>query len=262
MSDTDPVTDAPPAKKAGSRTVVAAVLVVVALAVLAAAFWYVGGVDYVAALFGSPAPVAVTPASDSTPATTTPGPSDVPDALAKRMYMEQIESARHIDRLASGQTTEFTIDKVETKSPTETWVSISARFTTQPTTMKGVMAFSKAGGNWYFLWIQAAAGTSPKLTEPTEPTSEEYAEAGVKTVDQEVIDAVLGSQVANQALVVGILDGTYTTIALSKPVTGPGTIAIPVTASGGGGTVKGSLTLITKQIDGKDRTFVASFKKQ
>lgn len=187
------------------------------------------------------------------------------------MYIEQIQSAAQIARLASGQAIEFSIDKVEAKSPTETWVAITATFTTEPTPMKGVMAFSKAGANWYFLWIQDLTGasqtatgllTTRKLTEPTQSTDEKFAQAGVKTLDQAVVDTILGSQAANQALVAGILDGTYKTIALAKPVQGPGTITIPVTATGASGTVKGSVTLVTKQIDGKDRTFVASFKKE
>jgi ABC-type amino acid transport substrate-binding protein len=279
------------AKKSGARPALAALVLVVAIAAFAAAFWYVGGLDYVsgvvgvdlAAMLGLGSSGAPGGLPGSVPATSTPStsatgtasagkPTDVPDALAKRMYIEQIESAPQIERLASGKTTAFTIDKVETKSPTETWIAITVDFTTEPKVMKGVMALSKAGANWYFLWIQDLTGaaktaegllTTPKLTEPTEPTAEEYDEAGITTVDQAIIDAVLTSQAANQALVAGLVDGTYTSIALTAPVTGPGTLTIPVTATGPkAAATQGSVTLITKRIDGKDRTFVASFKKQ
>jgi hypothetical protein len=277
MSDTTPAPNGAHKKKAGGKSVSAALILVLAIVAFAAAFTYVGGVDYVAGLFGGgpKAPGAGTPGT-GTPATGTPGapsgkPTDVPDALAKRMYIEQIESAVQIERLASGKTTAFTIDKVEAKGADQKWVAITAKFTTDPKTMKGVMAFQKAGANWYFLWIQDLTGaadtaegllSTPRLTEPTEPTDEEYAEAGIKTVDKSIVDAILTSQAANQALVAGILDGTYTSVALEPAVEGPGTVVIPVTATGSGTPAKGSVTLLVKDIDGKPRTFVASFKKQ
>jgi hypothetical protein len=278
MSDSVPIADVARAKEAGNRTLGAALFLMLAIAGFAGAFWYVGGVDYVAGLLdGGPtvSDTVTTPGGGSKPATVTPTiaprPPDVPDGLAKRMYIEQIESEQQIKRLASGLTTEFTIDKVQDKSASEKWVAVTARFSTAPKTMKGVMAFSKAGANWYFLWIQDLTGvastpegflTTPLLTEPDEPTAEEYSEAGIKTVDEAVIDSVLVAQAANQSIVVGILDGTYTSIACGKPVAGPGTVQIPVVATGAGASVKGSITLVTKRIDGKERTFVASFKKQ
>jgi hypothetical protein len=261
---------APPVK-AKPKPLLAALVLIVALGLFAAAFVYAGGMDYVTQLLAGGAATPTTPVPPKPPTSTKP--ADVPDALAKRMYIEQIESASSIERLAAGMTTGFTIDKVEDKSATEKWVAITANFTDAPTTMKGVMAFSKAGANWYFLWIQDLTGvaenadallSTPLLTEPKEPTAEEYEEFGIKTVDQSVIDTVLTSQAANQALVQGILDGTYTTITCEKPVAGPGTITIPVTATATGakGDTRGSVTLLIKMIDGKDRTFIASFKKQ
>jgi hypothetical protein len=273
MSDTTSAPNGAHGKRAAGKSVGAALILVLAIAAFAAAFWYVGGVGYVAGIVGGG---PVTPGTGGTASTPVPGastakrPTDVPDALARRMYIEQIESAPQIERLASGKTTGFTIDKVEDKGADQKWVAITASFTTQPKTMKGVMAFQKAGANWYFLWIQDLTGaadtaegllTTPKLTEPTEPTAEEYEEAGITTVDQAIVDAVLTSQAADQALVAGILDGTYTSIALEPAVEGPGTITIPITATGKSET-KGSVTLLTKDIDGKARTFVASFKKQ
>jgi hypothetical protein len=280
VSDTIPEQGAARARASGGRPAVAALVLVLAVGLFAAAFWYVGGVDYVTGILGGgPGGTGGTPSGPapgaSASATTTPAgdqrPTDVPDAHAKRMYIEQIESEPQISRLQSGKTTGFTIDEVQEKSPNEKWVAITASFSTSPKTVKGVMAFSKAGSKWYFLWIQdltgaakTAAGlfTTPRLTEPEEPTSEEYEEAGITTVDQAVVDTILTSQAANQEFVAGILEGKYTAIALEKPVEGPGTLVIPVTATGATGEEKGSVTLIIKRIDGKDRTFVASFKKQ
>lgn len=271
MSDTIEAHHSAPVTKAGNRALSAALFLVLAVGLFAAAFVYVGGADYVGGLLGGgPSAPATTPAAVAPKPVAKP--AEVSDALAKRMYIEQIESAASIKRLADGTCTGFTIDKVEEKSASEKWVAITAKFATAPNTMKGVMAFSLQGGKWYFLWIQDLSSVdvatpegllgSPKLTEPTEPTDEEYTEAGIKTVDNAVIAAILSSQAENQALVKGILDGDWTTIVLAKPETGQGTITVPVTATGTGGEVKGSVTLLTKQIDGKDRTFVASFKRQ
>jgi hypothetical protein len=281
MSDTGYV--APSHAKKRTSPLVALLALVAALGVFGAAFVYAGGVDYVNKLMGSapaapsgtparPLASATPPTTQPTQSTTQPATSDVPSALGKRMYIEQIESAPQISRLRDGLTTMFTVDAVDKRSGTETWVAITAQFATEPRTMKGVMAFTSVGGRHYFLWIQDLTGAAStpqglmatkKLTEPTEPTAEEFAEAGVTTVDQGVLGTVIASQAANQSLVAGLLDGGYKTVTLSAPITGPGTVTIPIKASGGSKPeASGSVKLVTKTIDGKDRTFVASFEAQ
>lgn len=254
---------------------VALLILVLAIGVFAVAFFYAGGMDYVNQLMGA-APAGSTPATTtpSVPQTSTVKPvaTDVPTNLQKRMYIEQIESAYQIGRLANGETTMFTVDKVSKQSDTETWLSITAQFATEPKTMKGVLAFTQVGGKYYFLWIQNLTGaaatpdalmTTQLLTEDTAVTEEQLASVGVKSIDQGVLNTIISSQAENQSFVAGLVDGSYSIVTLKTPVTGPGTVTIPVTLSGGKAPeANGSVKLITKQIDGKDFTFVASFEKQ
>ena len=99
--------------------------------------------DYVNQLMGA-APAAPSTAKPSAPSTSTVSPvtTDVSTNLQKRMYVEQIESAYQIGRLANGETTMFTVDKVSKQSDTETWLSITAQFASEPKTLKGVLAGS------------------------------------------------------------------------------------------------------------------------
>jgi hypothetical protein len=261
---------APPVEgKPKAKPLLALIVLIVALGLFAAAFFYAGGMDYVNQLLGNTGGAVGRPAPK--PGATAPSYTGVPAAVERRMYIEQIESAPRIARLAAGEGTEITFNAVASKTATETWVAVTARFNKEPATINGVMCFEKVAANWYFMWLQEYVGagaadadalTQLPLHEPYDPTNEEYAEFNITTVDQGVIDAVILSQSADQALVKGIMDGTYTSLTLDKPEKGVGTIRIPVTLTGSAGSVKGAITLLTKMIDGKDRTFVASFKKQ
>lgn len=261
----------PPAKaKLKPKPLLAALVLVAAIGLFAAAIFYAGGMDYVNQLLGNTGRGQVGRPAPK-PGATAPSYTGVPAAVERRMYIEQIESAPRIARLANGEGTEITFNAVASKTASETWIAVTAKFNKEPTSIDGVMAFERVAANWYFMWLQEYPGagevgadylTQLPLHEPYDPTNEEYAEFNITTVDQGVIDAVILSQSADQALVKGILDGTYTSLKLDTPEKGVGTIRIPVTLTGSAGEVKGAITLLTKEIDGKDRTFVASFKKQ
>jgi hypothetical protein len=249
-------------------------LLLLALLAFGAALWYVGGIDYVKGLLGgSPtAPSKVT--SAKTGATTVGRPAGVDEVLAKRMYVEQIESSKNLAKMAQGNVSRFVINGVDTTDTTAT-VSLNAFFK-DGTSAPGVMYLVKRSGSWYFLAIGGmnlpnasglasgvgTAGTT-ELAESNMADSEEgLRQAGIKTYDMGVINSMLSQQASNQPVLTAVVAGAYTTLELGAPSSGAGTISVPVTLGGkSGAPVTGQLVFITKTIDGHEFTFLTTLKK-
>lgn len=259
--------------KSRSKSLVALLVLVVALVLFGAAFVWAGGMDYVTELMGGGAakPVANVPAKPkpTTPAVTTP--SEVPDEFGKRLYLEQIESATNIKKLGAGDIVSFKVTSV-TPSADRTMVYITATFK-DGTSAPGAIMTKQVDGAWYVFRVTGLrtgdTGGSANTVNPNGQTlldetisiEAQMQRAGVVTIDTDVVATLLSEQRSNQEIIKGILDGTYDGFTVGAPQAGPGTIALEIQLTGKA-TAKGSVTLLTKQVDGRDRTFVASFKKQ
>lgn len=278
------------AGKPRRRVAMSVVLAILAIGLFAVAFFYVGGMSYVNALLGGTPPAPATPAkpaasvaatstSTSAPVTVTSGglklPAGVDELLAKRMYVEQIESTTNLARLANGDVTRFVINRVDATDSTAT-VSLTAFFK-DGTSAPGVMYLVKRSGSWYFLAIGGmnlpkasglAGGVGTKgITEISESSIEDIAATllatGVKTFDAGVINSILSQQVVNQPVLNGLVTGTYTSLEIGKPSVGAGTTSVPVTLKGKSGAGQaGRLVLIKASIDGHDLTFLTTFDEQ
>lgn len=274
------------ARKPKRGVVMSVVLAVLALGLFAAAFFYVGGMGYVNALLGGTAPAPATPAkpaasksATSTTGTTSSGglnlPSGVDELLAKRMYLEQIESSANLTRLADGGVTRFVINGVDATDTTAT-ISLSAFFS-DGTSAPGVMYLVKRSGSWYFLAIGGmnlpgasglaggvGTGGSTEIVESNvADVTETLLELGIKTFDTGVINSILSQQAVNQPVFKDVVAGTYTALEMGKPSAGAGTISVPVTLkSKSGADVAGRIVLIKSSIDGHDLTFLTTFNKQ
>jgi hypothetical protein len=292
MTDESRVTAGAQGAARPKRSVALSVLVLVlALGVFAAAVWYVGGVDYVMGLLGagSPAPAAPAQQAASTTATSTVGrpiagtttsgglnlPAGVDEMLAKRMYVEQIESTVNLAKLANGDVTRFVINRVDATDTTAT-ISLNAMFS-DGTSAPGVMYLVKRSGSWYFLSIGGmnmtkasglaagvGVGGSTEIVESNlSDVTETLSGLGIKTFDTGVINSILSQQSVNQPLLKDVVGGTYTTIEMGKPLAGAGTSSVPVTLKGKSGVAQsGRLVLIKASVDGHDLTFLTTFSKQ
>ncbi len=283
MSDTDSgaPAGAPGHARHKSNLLRSVLIAVVALAVFGAALWYVGGVDYVMGLLGGgkPATAPATAAKPAAPAAASASafklPAGVDEMLAKRMYVEQLESSKNLSRLADGSANRFVINRVDATDSTAT-ISLTAFFK-DGTSAPGVMYLVKRSDAWYFMAIGGmnlpnatglaggvgTAGSTEIVESDVLDVAEGMKEAGIKTFDTGVINSMLSQQTVNQPMLKEIVAGTYTTYEFGAPSIGTGTVTVPVTLKGkSGDSAKGEIVLIKSTIDSHDFTFLTTFKKQ
>ena len=251
-----------------------------ALAVLGGAVYSVGGVGYVTSLLGmgsSSGPGSSKPAAGAV-ATSTPTavsttqlqlPAGVSEDLAKRMYVEQIQSEVNIKKMAAGDISRFDITDVKATEGTAS-VLVNAYFK-DGTTAPGVLALVKRGGDWFFLSFTGmrpgttggSADTVQALTddEALTPDAQWVAESGITDFDYGVMNAMVAAQVANQQIITGVIDRKYKTIGLGTPAPGAGVILVPSDFSGKGTpTIAGEAVMIVTSPQQGGYTFLSSFR--
>ncbi len=236
--------------RSGNKVLLPLILFLLALAVVGAAFYYVGGVDYVTSLLGmGSAPDTGGAPAAAVVATSTPGavsttelqlPPGVSPELAKRMYVEQIQSQVNLNKMAAGAITRFDVTSVKaTADAASVFVTV---YFSDGTSAPGVIQLVKRGGSWYFMSITGlstdqATGLADTVNEGTvaqgaQSDAKVVSESGVTDFDYGVINTMLAQQTANQTIITGVVDGSLTTIALGKPVKGAGTTVVPANLSG------------------------------
>ena len=103
-------------------------------------------------------------------------------------------------------------------------------------------------GVWYFSSVSRDGSSLSVANE----------EAG----DMGIVSTLVSEQAANQALVSGIIDGSYKSAAIDSVSTGSGTATVHITIGGGTApTTAGSIVCVSKVIDGEKCWFVTSFTK-
>ena len=260
-------TQQPEPSAAPRRLLVALVALLVALALFAAAFVYVGGVDGVTSLlagqFGASGPAVAT----RNPSASV-GATDL--AAAKLVYAEQIESQDNIDRLADGDIASFSVDSTQSDE-TSAIVQITVKFK-DGTTAPGAMRFVRSGQLWYFTTISglrlgatggmADSVNSSQSIASTTTVDEKLASVGVEEPDAAVLKTIAQQQIVNQPLARDLIAGEYKWYTLGKPVAGPDTFTIPVKyGSSTESTLGASIIVIAKDIEGEDTLFITTFKR-
>lgn len=219
-------------------------------------------------------PTPSTPAAKPAPtvaATTSALPAGLTEEAAKDIYAQQIESRANITHLAKGEVSSIVANKVVVKNAVAD-VSITAKFSDR-TQAPGTMRFVQRGGAWYFFSITglrpdsvgglAKSTNDAKALEASRSAATVLAQNGFTTIDMDIVKTIATQQSENQAIVAQLMDRSATMITMSAPQPGTGTTTVPITVSGPKGlSLKGSLVLVNKTIDGKDLWFVTGFKKQ
>jgi len=289
QAQTDAPTAPPTATKSGSKVLITVLFVILALAILGGAVYYVGGVDYVKSLFSAaPTPAggsgnAAGAAPTSTPdATSTPVavlgtelllPPGVTPNLAKRMYVEQIQSQQNLVKMAEGLITRFDVTSITmSKKKDKAAVFVIAYFQ-DGSSAPGVIQWVKPDGAWYFMSFtglrsptvtgEADSVNIGTIAEGEQANAKVIAESGVTVFDYGVINTMLAEQTANQALVAELIDGSMTQMTLGVPVAGFGITSVPSTMTGKSiAPLPGEAMLIHQTVDYEDLTFLTSFRKK
>jgi len=273
-----------PATRGGRRAGFALLFLIVAIGLAAVAFYYVGGMGYLNSLRGS----LKTPASNAAAgvvASTTPTPDVVTDRLvlppgvtedlAKRMYVEQIQSQTNLRKMAEGQITTLTVTSVELHRDKVHEVIGAAVFVRaffdDRTSAPGVIQLVVRKSKWYFmsftgLRAPTILGSAETVQHGTVEMGEQenkavIAASGVHVFDYAVINTFLQQQVENQTIVTAIVDGSVKKLDLGEPEDGAGTTSVPSTMTAGGVQKEtGYALLIHKEVDFEDLTFLTTFK--
>jgi len=271
------------ASKRGVFTALA--LLVVVVAALAVAYLYLGGDALVADLLGGGTPkeqTAVIPpkpaaqstdatdapsaddtsASDDATDTTTPGTTTTTDDdstdtgtaatppttdQAARMYWEQVASQEQIGRLVNGEVSAVNIGTV-TKSGSTASVRITVTYKAGGS-LSGTMVLRNYSGVWYFSSIaRDGSSLAANTSRPGDPG---------------IVATIVSQQAANQSIPLGIINGGYKTITVASTNKGSGTATIGITLSGGtSAKTAGTITCVSKTINGEKLWFVSSFAKK
>jgi hypothetical protein len=152
--------------RSGSKVLITVLFFILTLAVLAGAVYYVGGVDYFKALLtgntppssvgsgntkpaaGAAVPTATVPAVSTTQLELPPG---VTEDLAKRMYVEEIQSQVNLNKMAAGEIRRFDVTKVtQSKNRDAAAIMVTAHFS-DGTSAPGIIQLVKPAGAWYFM---------------------------------------------------------------------------------------------------------------
>ena len=289
QTQTDAPTAPPTASKSGSKVLLTVLFVILALAILGGAVYYVGGVDYVKSLFSAAPPPAggsgdaagaaptSTPAATSTPVAVLETelllPPGVTPNLAKRMYVEQIQSQQNLVKMAEGLITRFDVTSITiSKKKDKAAVFVTAHFQ-DGTSAAGVIQWVKPAGAWYFMSFtglrnptvvgQAETVQTGTIAEGEQANAKVIAESGVTVFDYGVINTMLADQTANQELVTELLKGSMTQMSLGVPVAGFGITSVPSIMSGKSvAPLPGEAMLIHQTVDYEDLTFLTSFRKK
>jgi hypothetical protein len=251
----------------------------VAVGILVAAFYYIGGADYVSPLLGSlngsgggngAAPAGITTAAPDPIGDAFVLPPGVSQELAQRMYVEQLQSQANLKELATGGITSLRVTSVRASGPGSAAAFVTARFA-DGSSAPGVIQLVRAGDAWYFmsftgLGTSKISGSADTVGDGTVKASEQsnaqvIAESGVTTFDYAVTNAFLGFQTANQSIAVSVVGGEITEIAFGQPKEGVGTTVVPVTMGGAGvPETRGEAVLIKKRVAGRDHLFLTGFR--
>ncbi|TDB39804.1 MAG: hypothetical protein D9V44_02330 [Actinobacteria bacterium] len=275
------------AVKSGKRGVITALmLLVLVVGLLAVAYAFMGGDELVADLLGGgkDEPVVVTPTKPTKPSTdttdtattddtstaevpggssestsneidtsggttggtTTPAVTPPTADQSARMYWEQVASQEQITKLVNGEVASVSFGAVS-KSGTTANVPITVSYKAGGS-LSGTMVLRNYSGVWYFSSI-ARNGNSLSVTTG-------------KAADLGIVSTIVSNQAANQAIVVGIVNGTYKKCTVNSVSGGSGTATVNITVGGGTApATAGSIVAVSKTISGTKTWFITSFAK-
>jgi hypothetical protein len=269
-----------------NRSALTAGVIVVAVSVFLVVFAYAGGVQVTKQLLegggtpadaskpatvppkatsapqaAQPAPVAAAPATTPTPppaatgapaggATNAASPASaaaarIDPAAKARMFYEQVASQLMINELVNGSFSEFAVSGV-TGTGDKRSMRVAAKYRAGGA-WNGTMVLERYDGYWYFTYIVRDDHTQGRV--PGQPG-----------LDMAVANTIVGQQASNQAIIKGLVDGTWTRFSVTAASGGAGTASMPIVISGPGGTRKGRIVCISKLISGTRYWFISSFQ--
>lgn len=188
-----------------------------------------------------------TPGTTGSGGTTTPATKPPTGDQTARMYWEQVASQEQILKLVKGEVSSVAIGTV-TKSGSTATVPLTVSYKAGGS-LSGTMVLRDYSGVWYFSSIARSGNSlSVKTSKPG---------------DTGIVSTIVSRQAANQYVPLGIINGGYKTLTIKSASMGSGTATIGITLSGGtSATTAGTITCVSKVINGEKTWFISSFAKK
>lgn len=179
--------------------------------------------------------------------TTTPAAKPPTGDQAARMYWEQVASQEQILKLVKGEVSSVAIGTVVKSGSTAT-VPLTVSYKAGGS-LSGTMVLRNYSNVWYFSSIARSGNSLAVRTS--------------KPGDAGIVSTIVTGQAANQYVPLGIINGGYKTITIKSASMGSGTATIGITLSGGSSaTSAGTITCVSKTINGEKTWFISSFAKK
>ncbi|MDP3630343.1 MAG: hypothetical protein Q8S43_05230 [Actinomycetota bacterium] len=196
---------------------------------------------------GTTTPSTTTPGTTGSGGATTPAAKPPTGDQAARMYWEQVASQEQILKLVNGEVSSVAIGTVVKSGSTAT-VPLTVSYKAGGS-LSGTMVLRNYSNVWYFSSIARSGNSLAVRTS--------------KPGDAGIVSTIVARQAANQYVPLGIINGGYKTITIKSASMGSGTATIGITLSGGtSATSAGTITCVSKTINGEKTWFISSFAKK
>ena len=216
-----------------------------------------------------PASVVATTSSDATSRTgdagSTGGEPSTDKVFARRMYLEQAQSAGNLDRLAEGRISSFDITDRKVADATAT-VGIKAHFT-DGTSAPGTVLLVRNKGSWFFFSMEggrsgSSAGYAGGVDTKDNTNVDSFTDVPDSAIDWNLADELVRQQAADQTYMKSIVEGPAKRFVLGKPQEGAGTVTIDAMmySSGKGAPEKVRIVLVPSTFEEKKSYFVTSMR--
>jgi hypothetical protein len=231
----------------------AAVALIALLAVLAGAFFVFKPASAPPAGSGATSPAAVGGLA-----------ADAKKLFARQIYLEQIESATNIRRMAGGKITSFDITDRSIAENTST-VGIVAHFV-DGSSAAGEIHLVRDNGTWYFFTMEGersaqSTGIATGVDAPHGPEAEEVSYPD-SAIDFGVANEMVRAQAADQQYLKAVAEGPASRFALAKPQPGAGTVSIDADmySASGGTPKKCRIVMAQSQFEGRPYFFIMGLR--
>jgi hypothetical protein len=245
----------------------AIVLLVIAVAAFAAAFYMLDGYALVQEYLGGeivqaddgPVPAQATESQTSPDELNLP--EGMPDEFALRLWQEQVDSRENIDKLFAGEIDRFEV--TDTLQDGEEATLLVEAFFTDGTTAPGTIGMRRFGDIWYFAFVsgmrQSATGGSADSVSKSEGEPPAAPLPSPADVDVALLNTMIAEQAKSSAVTARYAAGAIDEIVVVGTEPGPNTATVSVDMGSDGETGPGDVIALLGESNGKDVWFIARF---
>lgn len=177
-------------------------------------------------------------------------PKGMSEEFALRLWQEQIDSQKSIERLLANEIEKLVVTDVA-HTDEDSRLSVTA-YLSGGGTAQGYITMRKVGENWFFTNLSGISGEKPD-TESDLPALED--------VDPEIVNVMIEEQIKSADVLEEYATGAVEEVRVTDIVDGPGTKTLSIVMNETHETGMGDVVLVSKEIDGETVWFIVRFTK-